>query len=230
MDTALLFSLLTAGAAAGAGCGITCSACGSPMVNLFMASYLFTHGKKLRYTLLSLAKFYIGKMCAVVILCVAASLAGSKLMDDYGNIGGVDIKLIVQILLVAIMILQIILWIRNYKKDKKKEQNVCEGCRERRFEKYPMFIYGFIGGVSPCTPLFLILTYTAGVTPAMAAVAGAAFSIANSLIPVLVLSLLTGALSERMLEEIPGKVKYIQIAVYVIFLVIAGVGVVKMTV
>lgn len=225
MSAALFLGVLTAGAAAGAGCGVSCSACSSPMVNLYVASYLFTCGNRLRHTMLALCQYYLGKTVSVTALCLVASLLGSRLMDENGFLGSVDMRIVLQILLILVVVVEIIQWFR---KEKAGADSVgCKSCGMRQYEKYPMVIYGVLSGIAPCAPLFLILTYTAGITPLMAVAAGAAFAIANSLLPVIALSILTGALSAKMREEIPGKIKYLQLGTYAVFLVIAGAGLIR---
>ncbi|MDR3310416.1 MAG: hypothetical protein LBS90_03590 [Oscillospiraceae bacterium] len=68
MTLSLLISMATAAAGAGVTCGVTCGACGSPLTNIFLSSYLFTHSGKLRRSILSFFAFFIGKTASVIIL------------------------------------------------------------------------------------------------------------------------------------------------------------------
>ena len=80
-----------------------------------------------------------------------------------------------------------------------------------------MFACGLISGLSPCTSLIVVLGYASALTTAEAILVGLSFSLANSLIPLILLTALTGILSREMSREIPDKVRYFQLAVYILF-------------
>lgn len=80
-----------------------------------------------------------------------------------------------------------------------------------------MLAYGLVSGLSPCTSPVVVLGYASALTTAEAILVGMSFSLANSLIPLFLLTVLTGLLSQEMSREIPKKIQYFQLAVYVLF-------------
>lgn len=216
MNISTLIPLLMTGASTGLTCGLSCGACGNPMVNVFLASYLFTHTGKVKKSLISFLGFHTGKALAVMLMCLVISLLGSSVVDKNGNILGVDLQLLVYIAMLGFIAFLIIKWFRNEKKD------CCGECGKNKVKSDKfchMFVYGIISGLSPCASLIVILGYACALSSVEAMLVGLCFSIANSLIPLLFLVLLTGVLSKEMFNEIPAKIKYFQLAVYIIFAV-----------
>lgn len=219
--------MLASSAGTGLSCGVSCGACGTPVVNVFLSSYLLTHSGKLRRSLLSFIGFHIGKMITVTLLCVMISLLGSQIVDASGKLFGVNLQLLVYAAMLVFMAALITRWLRDNKKTS-GPQDGCAGCgggccggnagETRKKDGFlPMLAYGCISGLSPCTSLVIVLGYAAALTAAEAAIVGVCFSLANSIVPLLLLVSLTGLLSKEMYREIPQKIKYFQLAVYLIF-------------
>lgn len=228
MSWSVLLSMLAASAGTGITCGVSCGACGTPVVNVFLSSYLFTHSGKLRRSLLSFAGFHLGKMITVALLCVLISLFGGQMVDEAGNVFGLDLQMIVYAAMLAFMLVLIGRWFRDNGNGEASRQNTCADCRggccstgtnQRRKGNgfLPMLVYGCISGLSPCTSLVIVLGYASVLTMAEAALVGLCFSFANSIIPLILLVTLTGLLSREMYREIPGKIKYFQLVTYVVF-------------
>jgi len=70
-------SAATVGIGCGAGCGSSASA--------FLTTYVLSEGKNMRYALSQVAAFYIGKMLAVVTVCMAGSLLSRAFIERTGN-------------------------------------------------------------------------------------------------------------------------------------------------
>ena len=104
----IIQSLVTA-LSTGLGCG-TC--CGSG-VSAFLFGYLTTHAGSLKHSFRAFLSFYLGKILAVAGVCVACSMLGHQILDENGNIGGVNIHVIVDILMIAMGVWFIIKWIRE---------------------------------------------------------------------------------------------------------------------
>ena len=216
MELSTLLSLMLTGAGTGLTCGFGCGACGNPMVNVFLAGYLFTHTKRLKKSLTAFAGYHLGKAMTVSILCVLISWFGSRIIDAEGNLFGISLHRIVY---AAILILAVVMIVRWFLDGRKHTQ--CTGdCRNRRRTENrfaPMLLYGAVSGLSPCASLLAVLTYASALTAGEAVLVGLSFSLANSLMPLLLLTILTGLLSEQMVKEIPTKIRYFQLAVYLIF-------------
>lgn len=226
MTLSILLPMLLTSAETGITCGVSCGACGTPVVNVFLSSYLLTHSGKLRRSLLSFAGFHLGKMVTVALLCMLISLLGQQVIDENGKLFGVNLQLIVYAAMLMFMAVLIRRWFRDNRKA--AEQDPCAGCSggccgqsaqaSRKKDGFlPMLVYGFISGLSPCTSLVIVLGYAAALTVAEAALVGVCFSLANSIVPLLLLVSLTGLLSKEMYREIPRKIKYFQLATYIIF-------------
>ena len=87
MGGAALLTALAAAGSVGMGCG-TC--CGSA-AGAFFSGYLMTHARSFRESFGGFLRFYLGKVLAVASICLASSLAGSRLLDEEGYIGGVPL-------------------------------------------------------------------------------------------------------------------------------------------
>lgn len=225
MSLTLLLPIIATAASTGLGCGVTCGACGSPMTNVFLASYLFTHTGRLKKSILSFIHFYLGKIFAVVMLCVLASWAGSKIVDEDGMIFGLQLSIIVQAMMFVFSVILIVRWVQRYKGEGKNAG--CSGCKGPKQSKLPMLVCGFISGVSPCSPLILAIGYSASLSILEAAVIGVVFSIASSILPLVLLVILTGLLSDAMFKEIPGKIKYFQLGAYAVFAIVSGITLIQ---
>lgn len=220
MDWASLIPLLLTGAGTGLSCGLSCGACANPMMNMFLAGYLFTHSGRLKRSLLAFGAYHIGKAMTVSALCVLISLLGSEIVNEQGELFGVRWQKIVYAVLLAMMIAMIWRW---FLRQRHAVQRPCGGnCQSAQAQAggpAQMFLYGLISGLSPCASLAVVLGYASALTAAEVVLVGLSFSLANSLIPLLLLTALTGLLSREMNREIPGRIRYFQLAVYVLFAV-----------
>ena len=82
-----------------------------------------------------------------------------------------------------------------------------------------MFAAGLTYGITPCAPLLLMIGYCFSQPVLLAGMAGMAFSLSSMVSPVLLLVIVTGALSKKMGSEIPDKVKWFRLASYLLLMV-----------
>lgn len=211
MSLSTLLPLLLTGAGTGLTCGLSCGACGNPIVNVFLASYLFTHTGKLKRSIIAFLGFHLGKAISVMAMCALISMLGSSIVDESGKLFGFSLQRMVYAAMLIFMVVLIVRWFR--------EEKTCDGkCRHARSDSFIyMLSYGIISGLSPCASLVVVLGYASALTAMEAVLVGACFSLANSLIPLVLLVGLTGLLSGEMHKEIPTKIKYFQLATYIIF-------------
>jgi|GEM_PF-2214231 len=247
MPFAHLLPIITVAFTKGIGCGVACGgACGNPMTKLFLASYLFTHSGKLKRTVWAFAAFYTGKIAAVVLLCVIAALLGSRIVSESGMMFGINLELVVQLLIFLFAVILIGRWIyANIIKPRRaavpNDKTACgSGCAECENscrqptpadqdpppaglpKKLPLSVCGFISGISPCAPLILAVGYAATLSVLDAIIVGVVFSVASSLLPLVLLVVLTGLLSEEMFKDLPSKIRYFQLGAYALIAVISG--------
>ncbi|MBQ9767334.1 MAG: sulfite exporter TauE/SafE family protein [Lachnospiraceae bacterium] len=219
MEFSTLFSILLTGASTGLTCGLTCGVCGNPMVNVFLAGYLFTHGNQVKKSLVAFAGYHTGKAMTVSVLCMLISWFGGHIVNEQGEIFGINLQRIVNIVMLLFVSALIFRWFsdQSHKQETKQCSGRCQKHKEGNSSFGAMLLYGAISGLSPCTSLLLVLSYATVLNTGEAILVGMCFSLANSLIPLLLLTVLTGLLSEQMHKEIPGKIRYLQLAVYVLF-------------
>ena len=60
-----------------------------------------THAGSFRGSLGGFVKFCLGKILAVVSICIATSIAGSRLLDEKGYIGSVPVMKVVDLCMIA---------------------------------------------------------------------------------------------------------------------------------
>lgn len=248
MDVSTLLPLLVTGASTGLSCGLSCGACGNPMINVFLASYLFTHMDRWKKSMTAFIAYHTGKAVMVSILCMLVSWFGSQIVDEQGNFFGINLHRMVYVVMLVFMAVLIFRWFRENKNQcylNKMESDACHGtgdiCASSQFANAAkeenhtrcsrkckrskrirnqfgsMILYGFISGMSPCASLLVVMSYASALTTWQAIFVGLSFSLANSVIPLLLLTVLTGLLSEQMHKEIPTKIRYFQLVTYIIF-------------
>ena len=98
MGSGVLLSGVAAACSVGMGCG-TC--CGSG-ISAFLAGYMMTHAHNFREALGGFLKFYLGKILAVVSICLMTSLAGSRLLSDEGYLGRVPLAKVIDLCMIAV--------------------------------------------------------------------------------------------------------------------------------
>ena len=221
MEWSVLLPMMLASAGTGLTCGLSCGVCGTPIVNIFLASYLFTHAGKMKRSLSAFCGFHIGKMITVALLCMLISWFGNQIVDESGTLWGVNLRVIVYVVMLFFVLSLIVNWFRCNLTGNSKCH--CDGCSEsltKRCSNFSnMLIYGLISGLSPCASLVIVLGYASALTVVESVIVGVCFSLANSVVPLLLLVALTGVLSKEMFREIPGKIKYFQLATYIIFMI-----------
>lgn len=212
----LLVPLLITGAGTGLTCGLSCGACGNPVVNVFLASYLFTHAGRIWQSVKAFLGFHLGKTVSVMILCGVFALLGGSAAEEMDTLFGIRLQTAVYAAMLLFVAGLIVQWIRK-PGNTQTCSGGCSGKAPQSGRFVHMFCCGLISGLSPCASLLLLLGYAVSLTAAQAVLVGMCFSLANSIIPLLLLVLLTGLLSREMFQEIPGKVRYFQLATYVLF-------------
>ena len=211
-----------AGASVGMGCG-TC--CGSG-ISAFLFGYLTTHTQGIRQSVRAFLSFYLGKVMAVTALCFAASLLGTQIMDEQGRIFGINVHLITEIMMGGMALWMIISWIRTRNR---KECTSCGHCKEphtagehsgqgSKANALMLWTMGSLYGISPCAPLILMLGYTVTMPAYAAALTGTVFALSSAIVPTVLLLVLSGVLSPKIIKEIPEYMDWFRLAVYILLL------------
>lgn len=216
MDMTLLFPAITTAASVGLGCGTCCS----PIISTFLSTYVVSHSNGVKKGILSFASFFLGKLISVTFLCMVAAAVSRQFISGDGYIGGFNLHLAAQFAMSGIGTVLAIQWLL----DLKKERHSCHGChscgkQEGKAGILPMLCAGLTYGFTPCAPLLLMIGYSFTLPLSFAAATGVAFSLASMASPVLLLTVITGALSRKMRQEIPGCVKWFRLGSYVLLMV-----------
>ncbi len=209
-----VFALTTA-VSVGLGCGTCCS----PMISTFLSTYVASHSGGVKKGVLSFVSFFFGKMVSVSMLCMIAALVSRQFISDSGYIGSFNLQLFSQAAMSVIGIVLAVRWFLEL-----KEQKNCSGCKECKKTVgksgfVPMLAAGLTYGMTPCAPLLLMIGYCFTLPVSLAGVTGVAFSLSSMVSPVLLLVVVTGALSKKMRKEIPDAVKWFRLASYVVLMV-----------
>jgi hypothetical protein len=212
MGFSLLLESVTAAASVGMGCG-TC--CGSG-ISAALYGYLTTHTKNVKHSVRAFLDFFFGKFLAVILLCCAASLVGSSVLDASGTVFGLNAAVIVDAIMLAMGIRLLIGWLRE--RNGKLTCKTCKSCNhdhaelpEEKTHHGALIGMGFGYGISPCAPLILVTGYAATLPAGFAAILGAVFAIASSISPALILMLLSGVLAKHMRKEIPQYITWFRL-------------------
>jgi hypothetical protein len=229
MGISILLESMTTAVSVGVGCG-TC--CGSG-ISAALYAYLTTHIKDLRQMLVSFGNFVLGKSAAVVGLCVAASIMGKRLIDDSGNMFGINLAVVTDSLMLITGLVLLFGWLRN-----RIYAHNCKGCtscgsNEELFacggapSQGALFGMGVGYGLSPCAPLILITGYAATLTVGHAVVLGFVFALMSMLSPMLMMLVLSGVLGTRLRREIPHYLVWFQLGCYIVLIAIFSYALVK---
>lgn len=215
MNTSLFIPALTTAVSVGLGCG----ACCSPIISTFLSTYVVSHSGGVKKGILSFISFFFGKMLSVSLMCMISALISRQFISDSGYIGPFNLRLFSQAAMSVIGLILTIRWFLELKKQRK-----CSGCKEcgktvRKSGFVPMLAAGFTYGMTPCAPLLLMIGYCFTLPVSLAGVIGVAFSLSSMVSPVLLLVVVTGALSKKMGKEIPDAVKWFRLASYVLLMV-----------
>ena len=179
---------------------------------MFLSTYVISSANGVNKGVLSFASFFIGKLVSVTFLCTVAAVISREFISGDGYIGIFNLRLAAQIAMSLVGVVMTIKWILEFKGKSK-----CAGCHECGNSKgragvLPMLCAGLTYGFTPCAPLLLMIGYSFTLPVALASATGIAFGLSSMLSPVLLLSIITGALSKKMAKEIPQHLKWFRLA------------------
>lgn len=215
MNAALLFPALTAAVSVGLGCGTCCS----PIISTFLSTYVVSHANGVKKGIGSFLSFFLGKTISVTGLCVLAALVSRQFISENGFIGSFNLRLASQLAMSAIGLFMAVKWVCEGKRHKRCSG--CKGCggQEGKSGFLPMLLAGITYGVTPCAPLLMMIGYSFTLPVPLAALTGMTFSAASMASPVLLLVVITGALSKKMGREIPHAVRWFRLCSYLLLAV-----------
>ena len=205
-------SVASVGLGCGAGCGSSASA--------FLTTYALSEGRGTKAALRQIASFYLGRTLAILSLCAAGALLGRVFIHETGTLFGFPLNKLVYVVMLCAALWLLWDWFRARKG--------CAGCKHcgSKLRTVPSFAVGAAYGMSPCAPLLMVLGYAAALPLGGALVMGTVFVTASLLIPVLLTLARAGALSRQIAGQIGTLLPWLQLGVYVLYLLAAIKGLV----
>ena len=229
------------GGAVSAGCltavmvGLGCGSCCSPVISVFLSSYVISHGEGMKSGFRFFVSFFLGKIISTTSLCIAAAIVGRQFLGEDGYIGAFNLRLGVRLMMSAIGLWMAVRWIWEQAHFRQEQQGCesCHGCGQNsctgrpeeesnlRGKKgiIPALLAGLAYGMTPCGPLLMMLAYTFTLPPLGAGLVGCVFGLSSAASPILLIALLSGVLSRKMAAEIPGSMKWFRLASYLLLAV-----------
>ncbi|MCI9082171.1 MAG: sulfite exporter TauE/SafE family protein [Lachnospiraceae bacterium] len=216
MDIAMVLPAFTAAVTVGLGCGTCCS----PVISVFLSTYVVSHANSVKKGILSFVSFFFGKLVSVSFLCAASAAISRQFIDSDGYIGSFNLRFAAQAGMSVIGIVLAVKWMIKNAYPEKKCESCTSPCRlNGKAGFWPMFTAGITYGFTPCAPLLLMIGYSITLPVAFAGAMGVVFSLSSMASPVLLLAMITGALSKRMTKELPQQVKWFQLASYLLLII-----------
>ncbi|MBQ3285844.1 MAG: sulfite exporter TauE/SafE family protein [Ruminococcus sp.] len=211
----MLMEALAASVSVGLGCGTCCGSSASS----FLAVYILTEGGGFKSSMKHVGSYFLGKILAVCAICALTSAIGKVFIDENGMVGGFNLHHLVSWVMIASALFLIYRWFRNRKSDCKKCGGKCSAKHNARL--IPSFSVGLAYGAYPCVPLTMVAGYAMLLSLPAAVLLGAAFALASSLTPMLVVFGLSGALSGKINKQLGKAMPWVQLCVYILFLIVA---------
>lgn len=216
MDASMVVPALTTAITVGLGCGTCCS----PIISMFLSTYVISHADGVKKGVFSFVSFFLGKLIGISLLCTTAAVISRQFISPDGYIGTFNLRLAAQIAMSMIGIVMVIRWIMENTKSQ-KECKDCHSCKnlKGRAGFWPMLAAGFTYGITPCAPLLMMIGYSFTLPVFLAGASGIAFSLSSMVSPVLLLVMITGALSKQIAKEIPQHMKWFRFGSYLLLTV-----------
>lgn len=216
MDASIGIPALTTAVTVGLGCGTCCS----PIISMFLSTYVISHADGVKKGILSFVSFFLGKLMGVSLLCTMAAVISRQFISPEGYIGNFNLRLAAQISMSMIGIVMVVRWIVENTKSQKRCKD-CHSCKKLKGRAgfWPMLAAGFTYGITPCAPLLMMIGYSFTLPVFLAGTSGIVFSLSSMVSPVLLLVMITGALSKQIVKEIPQQMKWFQFGSYLLLTV-----------
>lgn len=215
MEASVIAPALTTAITVGLGCGTCCS----PIISTFLSTYVLSHANGMKKGVLSFVSFFLGKLISMTFLCAVAAIISKQFITADGYIGNFNLRLATQIAMSAIGISMALKWLIENTHGQKE----CKSCQSYEGLKgkagfWPMLGAGITYGFTPCAPLLMMIGYSFTLPVILAGATGIVFSLSSMISPVLLLAIITGALSKRIQKEIPYFIKWFRLASYLILI------------
>ncbi len=209
----MLATALSAAVSVGLGCGTCCGTTASS----FLAVYILSEGGGFKSSLKHVGGFFLGKILGVCSITVLCATIGNVFIDENGCIGGFNLHLVMSLVMLLSSLYLIWKWFMSRKHDCKK----CGGKCSSKSRVIPSFTVGLAYGANPCAPLIMVAGYAIMLSVPGAILLGLVFALASSLSPTLLIFGLSGVLSSKIAGQLGKAMPWVQLCVYILFLIVA---------
>lgn len=149
-----------------------------------------------------------------------AAVISRQFISPDGYIGNFNLRLFAQTAMSMVGIVMTVKWII----ENTKLQRVCKDCHgctkpQGKAGFLPMLAAGLTYGMTPCAPLLLMIGYSFTLPVSLAGASGIAFSLSSMVSPILLLVVITGALSKQIAKEIPQHMKWFRLGSYLLLVI-----------
>lgn len=206
--------------------GLSCGTGCSPVIGLFLTTYIMGNSGNVKKGLLAFFYFFLGKTSVIVVLAFLSALFGSTVLGKDGNLLGFNLKIVLDIFLILTGLILALKMLFPKKKEGCTSCNSCSG-REKDIKNKNGFAVFFIGaayGITPCAPLLMVLVLASLTSPVTSVPISVIFSTASSISPLILLAAMAGFFSKKMHDEIPQFIKLFQLLSFIIFIVAGSVS------
>ena len=171
--------------------GLGCGTCCGTSASSFLAVYILSEGGGFASSMKHVGGFFLGKVLAVCSITTICAAIGNVFIDENG--------------------------------DRKKTCSKCGGkCSSKNMSRViPSFTVGLAYGATPCAPLIMVAGYAITLSISEAFLLGTVFALASSLSPMLLIFGLSGALSGKIRSQLGKAMPWVQLTVYIAFLILA---------
>ena len=196
MGLSLLLEGLSVATSVGLGCG-TC--CGSS-AGILLSGFVVTHARDSKQSLAAFLAFFLGKVAAVALLCLVASLIGQATFLQSNLFAQGWVERGFDLFMIGMGLWFLYGWLQEMR-GRKTCGNQCRDHKKMREAAEP-------------APLVIVASLCVTLPVAYALVTGVVFAVASIASPLLLVLMLSGILTTRMHKEIPGVIRWLRLACY----------------
>jgi hypothetical protein len=188
--------------------GLSCGTGCSPVINLFLTTYVVRCKGDTKRSLLSFAQFFGGKASAVVVVCLAAALTGNVILDAGGYLGKYSLGFLMPAFLLVTGLYMLREMIHS--------RNGCEGCCGHGCGSKAK---GTLADSAPAVGGFL---YALTMNFGQAMILAVLFSLASALSPLLFMVLFMKLVVTKMQDDVPKLVEILRWILSILVLILGA--------
>ena len=170
----------------------------------------------------------VGLGCGTCCGTTASSFLAVYILSEGGgfksslkHVGGFFLGKILGVCSITVMLLSSLYLIWKWFMSRKHDCKKCGGKCSSKSRVIPSFAVGLAYGANPCAPLIMVAGYAIMLSVPGAILLGLVFALASSLSPALLIFGLSGVLSSKIAGQLGKAMPWVQLCVYILFLIVA---------